>query len=135
MKTSFDLIIGNVYSREELINYFQITDATVNTGVFRPKGYNSIWLFITEKKTPDRTQYIDFLNGNDLIWDGQTSGRTDHLIISHKMNNDELLVFYRREKDEFSHSAFRYEGPFIYISHSGNGPSHFNLKRDIQNQL
>jgi hypothetical protein len=60
------LVSGRVYSRGELREIFDITDATINTGVFRPKGHASIWLFVTEEKTADRTQYKDLLEGDVL---------------------------------------------------------------------
>jgi hypothetical protein len=62
---------------------FDTRDATINTGVFRPKGYQSIWLFVTENKTKGSPQYTDLLYENLLYWDGQTEGHTDHHIISH----------------------------------------------------
>ena len=98
MRTSEHLQVGRVYSRQDLRDKFGIRDATLNNGVFRPKGHDSVWLFITETKTPDRTQYRDALNGDELEWDGQNSGRTDRLVIDHKVLGLELLVFYRRQK-------------------------------------
>jgi hypothetical protein len=130
MKTSTFLTVGNVYSRVELADRFEITDATLNTGIFRPLGHESVWLFVTEKKTPDRTQYRDHLDGNDLSWDGQTSGRKDALIINHEAEGLELLLFYRGSKTEYDNYGFRYEGPFRYISHKGSKPAHFLLRRD-----
>lgn len=127
MKTSDHLKAGSIYSRKRLREMFGITDATINTGVFHPKGHNSIWLFITEEKEPDRTRYYDELKGDLLEWDGQTMGRTDDKIITHANNGLELLVFYRKEKNEHPHSGFRYLGPFHYMLHSGAKPTHFIL--------
>jgi hypothetical protein len=129
MKTSSILTVGNVYSRVELADRFGITDATLNTGTFRPPGHDSVWLFVTEKKTPDRTQYNDYLDGNDLSWDGQTAGRKDALVVNHEAEGLELLLCYRESKKEFANYGFRYEGPFRYISHDGSKPSHFLLRR------
>jgi hypothetical protein len=129
MKTSTALRLGNVYSRVELADRFGITDATLNTGIFQPTGHESVWLFVTEKKTPDRTQYRDHLDGNNLSWDGQTSGRKDALIINHETEGLELLLFYRESKTEFDNYGFRYEGPFRYVSHEGSKPAHFLLRR------
>jgi 5-methylcytosine-specific restriction enzyme A len=97
--------------------------------VFRPSGHESIWLFVTEDKDPDRTQYHDELKGDTLYWDGQTSGRTDDWIISHAAEGLEILVFYRKSKRQFSNYGFVYEGPFNYVSHSGGNPAHFVLQR------
>lgn len=129
MLSSQTLEIGKVYTREELRSKFGITDATINTGVFQPAGHESIWLFITQNKTSDRTQYSDNLDGDDLQWDGQTEGRKDDLIIEHAQKGLELLVFYRRQKYEHDGAAFRYEGPFDYVSHAGSHPAHFHLRR------
>ena len=54
------------------MSQFTIKDATINTGIFQPKGHDSVWLFVTEQKTPDRTQYVDRLDGDELRWEGQT---------------------------------------------------------------
>jgi hypothetical protein len=129
MKTSSVLTVGKVYSRIELVDRFGIKDATLRTGIFRPPGHESVWLFVTEKKTPDRTQYRDHLDGDDLSWDGQTSGRKDALIVGHEVEGLELLVFYRESKNEFGNYGFRYEGPFRYVSHEGSKPAHFLLRR------
>ncbi len=108
---------------------FSIRDATINTGTFRPKGHDSVWMFVTENKTPDRTQYYDHLDHDVLHWDGQTQGRTDHWIIGHKAKGLELLLFYRKSKSEYPGAGFRYEGPFEYVSHQGKHPTRFILRR------
>lgn len=129
MFASSSLEVGHIYSREDLRTLFTISDATLNTGIFAPNGYNSIWLFVTEKKSADRTQYADRLIGDTLYWDGQTAGRKDETIIKHEQNRFELLVFYRTSKTEHSGAGFRYEGRFRYISHTGAQPTHFVLER------
>lgn len=118
-----------IYTRKDLRQLFDIKDATLNNGIFRPKGYDSVWLFVTEQKTSDRTQYVDSLTGDILGMQGQLMGRTDHLVREHKDRGLELLVFYRREKYEHSGAGFRYEGAFSYESDSGSGPTAFVLKR------
>jgi hypothetical protein len=95
MFTSEQLTEGEIYTRNDLREQFNIKDATINTGVFRPSGYQSIWLFVTEQKTKDMPQLHDRLEGDTLHWDGQPWGRTDKLIIEHAANGYELLVFYR----------------------------------------
>lgn len=129
MRTSDQLRVTGIYSRARLRELFHITDTTINTGIFQPTGHESVWLFVTEKKTPDRTQYVDKLEGDVLEWDGQMSGRKDDLIIGHRDRGLELLVFHRREKYEFPDAGFRYEGQFEYESHRGNKPAHFRLRR------
>jgi hypothetical protein len=51
MLTSEQLVVGNVYTRNELKAKFNIRDSTINTGVFRPKGHDSIWLSRTKKSS------------------------------------------------------------------------------------
>lgn len=127
--TSDRLTEGEIYPREELVEMFGIVDSTVNTGVFRPKGSRSIWLFVTRDKTNDRTQYKDNLEGDLLHWEGQTSGRTDPKIVEHEANGDELLVFYRDSKRQHPKAGFRFEGQFRYLSHKPGKPSAFLLQR------
>lgn len=117
-KSSDSLELMKVYSREELKSAFQITDATIKNGIFKPKDISSIWLFITEEKTTDRTQYIDLFDGQTLQFEGQTKGRTDGLIINHEHEGNEIVVFYRKKKREFPNYGFRYLGRFYYHSHT-----------------
>ncbi|MDZ5741126.1 HNH endonuclease [Pseudomonas asiatica] len=121
---------GAIYTREDLRVLFDIKDATLNTGIFRPKGYDSVWLFITEHKTSDRTQYVDALLGDTLHMQGQRMGRTDALISDHRQRGLELLLFYRKAKYEYPHAGFKYEGIFTYQRHSGSTPTSFVLSRN-----
>jgi len=127
--TSRDLVRGDLYSREDLTTAYRISDATVNTGVYRPPGKKSIWLFVTEIKGLDKTQYVDKLVGDTLTWQGQTSGRTDRVISDHAKNGDELVVFYRKHKSAFPGYGFRYEGTFRFESQNGTRPTTFVLSR------
>jgi hypothetical protein len=131
MFTSGRLVEGNIYTRKDLGDMFDTRDATINTGVFRPKGYQSIWLFVTENKTKGSPQYTDLLYENLLYWDGQTEGHTDHHIISHVSKGFEILLFYRAKKREFPHGGFRYEGRFSYVKHEGSRPTQFILERVV----
>ena len=69
--TSERLAINTVYKRDDLRSLFGITDATPNTGVFRPRCR---------------------LEGETFFWRGQTSGRTDSLIIEHQVRGLELSI-------------------------------------------
>ena len=129
MKTSEHLTVSEIYTRKELKAMFKITDSNLNNGVFRPKGHDSIWIFVTKEKSADRTQYVDELIGDTLSWDGQTSGRTDPWIVEHRVNGRELLLFYRESRSEYPGAGFRYEGVFEYVSHMPGHPSHFILRR------
>jgi len=92
MQTSTDLEEGHIYTRHELREKYEIVAASLNNGIFRPKGHSSIWLFVTERKSADRTQYVDLLKGDTLYWDGQSSGRSDQLIIEHEQRGLEIIV-------------------------------------------
>jgi hypothetical protein len=129
IKTSSSLHVGEVYSRNKLKELFQISDATINNGIFRPKDHDSVWLFVTEEKQEDRTQYTDRLVGDTLTIQGQTQGRTDTLIQDHKSKGLELLLFHRMKKDTYPAFGFRYEGEFSYIGQEGAKPATFTLSR------
>ena len=122
------LKIGGIYSRKLLREIFPTSDATLNTGVFKPKSYSSVWLFVTRKKAPNQPKYVDYLSGKTLHWQGQTSGKSDQMIIDHKTRDLELLLFYREEPKQYSDSGFRYLGPVEYMSHSPGHPSSFKLR-------
>jgi hypothetical protein len=126
---SNQLIEGNIYTRAKLAEILESNDATINTGIFQPRGYDSILLFVTEKKAADRTQYVDQLDGDRLYWQGQIAGRKDTLITTHEQQRLEILLFYRSAKSEYPGSGFRYEGRFRYCSHSTGQPTSFILER------
>lgn len=129
MFTSSKLRQGEIYTRDQLKQMFTINDQTLYTGIFRPKDCDSIWLFITERKSGGMTEYHDMLKGDTLRWEGQTSGRKDEIFISHERKGLELLVFYRTTKTEYPGAGFRYEGRFRYVSHMGAEPTRFTLQR------
>jgi hypothetical protein len=125
------LMRGNIYTRNDLRELFEIRDATLNNGVFHFRERRGVWLFVTENKQADREQYVDKLVGDILYWQGQRMGRTDSLIIDHKRTGENLLVFYRRAKYEFDSAGFKYEGIFEYVNHSGGRPTSFVLRRAV----
>jgi len=104
------------------MSLFGIADATIRNGIFKPKTLESVWLFITEQKTSDRTQYQDQLTGDVLYMEGQTARRTDRMVIDHKALGLELLVFHRKRRLEYAKHGFRYEGSFQYESHRATDP-------------
>jgi hypothetical protein len=83
-RASERLTVGAVYTRKQLAEQFGITRCDPQHRVFQPKGFSSVWLFVTEKKTPDRRLYEDRLDGDTLHWQDQSSRRTDDLIIDHQ---------------------------------------------------
>ncbi|HEX6540832.1 MAG TPA: hypothetical protein VF040_03680 [Ktedonobacterales bacterium] len=126
---SHQLTDGYIYTRAELSALLGTIDATIYTGIFQPKGYDSILLFVTGRKSTDRTQYTDRLDGDVLYWQGQMAGRKDALIMDHEIKGIELLVFYRNAKNEHPGSGFTYAGRFRYCSHSVGQPTNFILER------
>lgn len=54
MFTSEQLVEGNIYTRQELQEKFNIQDATIRNGIFKPRTHLSIWLFVTEQKAKER---------------------------------------------------------------------------------
>jgi hypothetical protein len=122
------LVEGQVYTRAELSALIGTKDATIFTGIFQPRDYDSILLFITEQKSADRTQYVDWLDGDTLYWQGQSAGRKDLLIIGHETQRLEILVFYRGAKNDYAGSGFRFEGRFRYRAHSAGQPTNFVLE-------
>jgi hypothetical protein len=129
MFSSEKLREGDIYSRRDLGKIFETQDATINTGIFPLPYYHAILLFITEDKAKDKTQYNDILERDLLLWDGQTKGLKDKLIIDHEKNGMEILVFYRKSKNEYEQYGFKYEGRFRYVSYTGSQPAHFVLQR------
>lgn len=130
IRTSDHLVRGDLYTRKDLRERFQVNDATLNTGVFRPKGHDSVWLFVTINKQADRTQYEDSLDGDVLSWQGQSKGGTDRLIIEHVENGLELVLFFRVSKTQHPGAGFSYEGTFEYERHAAGGPpTNFTLVR------
>lgn len=132
--TSTQLVVGETYTRDGLRELFGITDATLNNGIFRPKNTRSVWLFVTEEKTPDRVQYTDHLDEDVLLMQGQTEGRTDHLLTDQAVNGLELLVFHRMKKYEHAGAGFKFLGPFHYIRSFGHRPTSFVLTRETGRQ-
>jgi len=118
---------GHVYTRDDLRALFAITASSINNGIFKPAAYDSVWIFVTEHKTADRTQYDDVLIDDVLNMEGQTQGATDYLIREHVVRGLELLLFYRTKKYEHPGAGFTYKGKFLYQSDEGSGPTKFTL--------
>lgn len=126
------LQVGDVYSRNQLGEMLGVAGSAMGSGVFRRKGTNSVLLFVTARKSADRTQYADRLDGDILHWEGPEKRGPDQMVIDHGTRGLELLLFYRERKNEFPAYGFRYEGPFDYLSHrtpDGDGPTSFVLSR------
>jgi putative restriction endonuclease len=60
------LVVGNIYTREDLKYLFTLADARIKTGVFRPRENQSMWLFVTEDKTNGRRHYKNTLGDTPI---------------------------------------------------------------------
>ncbi len=127
--------LGETYTRERISKMLRTKDANIRNGVFRPSGKDFVLLFVTEKKTRDRTPYNDALNDEILFWDGQNSGKTDRLIIDHASIGLQLLLMYRSTRKARPDYSFVYFGRLAYIKHEGRNPAHFQLKLTDANDL
>lgn len=123
------LVEGAVYARKQLRRMFGITAASLNNGVFAVPDTASILLFPTEKKTKDRVQFVDRLEGDTLRWQGQPKGGSDLMLIEHEARGLEILLFYRTRKYQYGGAAFRYEGRFVYTRHRLGPPTNFVFSR------
>jgi len=123
------LTAGAIYSRADLAELMGYQPKALETGIFTPRRYASVLLFITKHKTADRTQYVDELDGDDLYFDSQTKGRLDPKMIEHVDRGLEILVFYRETRKEYPRSGFRFEGVFDYVSHKPGPPNRFHIRK------
>lgn len=123
------LRVGSVYSRQALGELLGYGVKALETGIFTPRRYSSVLLFITKRKTADMTAYVDELDGDDLHFDSQTKGRLDHKLIEHQRLGLEILVFSREHRQEHPGYGFRFEGCFNYVDHRPGQPNRFHLRR------
>jgi hypothetical protein len=94
-----------------------------------PEQIRSYQVYLTNERKLGVVSISVATSALRLYMEGQTRGRTDSLIIEHRMRGLELLLFYREDKFEYEHASFRFEGVFKYISHQGSQPTKFHLAR------
>jgi putative restriction endonuclease len=73
---SEQLVEGQPYTRTELRQLFDTTDTSIETTVFRPSGYDSVWLFITRETASDpqyQSQLVDTMLKQALAISGASS--------------------------------------------------------------
>lgn len=116
------------YTRAELRQLFNTADASIEADVFRPSGYDSVWLFITREAATDPQFQSRLLDKNTLFWSGQLT-RHNQLVTTHESRGLELLVFYRESQTQYPGAGFGYLGRFEYQSHIGTSPALFTLAR------
>jgi putative restriction endonuclease len=119
--------IGSQYDRDYLAEKLGYrTRQAISRGVITPNKKNIIILFVTKEKASDATQYIDYIDGDLLFWEGETSHSNDKRIINSAANNDSVHLFYR----EIHHRPFIYKGTIELVSSeiANNKPSSFVFK-------
>lgn len=125
---SEQLVEGQPYTRAELRQLFDTTDTTIETTVFRPSGYDSVWLFITREAASDPQYQSRLVDTNTLLWSSQL-GRHNQLVLTHESRGLELLLFYRESPTQYADAGFSYIGRFEYQGHTGTSPASFTLTR------
>jgi putative restriction endonuclease len=112
MNMSF-LTIGEKYTRPELAAAWGYeSHHAIGRGVVTPQGEKVIILFVTRLKQESQTQYVDYLSGDLLFWEGQEKHGTDDRVVNAEKAGDEIHLFYR----EVHHSPFEYKGRVFLIS-------------------
>jgi len=114
-RSSSSLELLKTYSREELKDTFQITDAIIRNGIHVPNDTSSVWLFVTEGRSPDGISFRNHFDGQVLQLEGQFKGKIGGLITNHESEGNEIVVLYRRKKRD---PGFRYVGRFSYYAHT-----------------
>ncbi|SNR53076.1 HNH endonuclease [Hymenobacter mucosus] len=125
---SGQLVEEQSYTRAELRQLFDTADTTIETSVFRPSGYDSVWLFITQEASSDPQYQSRLVDTNTLLWSSQL-GRHTQLVLTHESRGLELLVFYRESLTQYVDAGFRYIGRFEYQGHTGTSLASLTLAR------
>lgn len=106
------IVIGGQYDRPTLARLWGYSDwHAIGRGVVTPAGRQSIILFVTREKQHSLTQYVDYLSGDHLFWEGENGHGSDERILRASKRGDMLHLFYR----EMHHSSFEYRGPLVLV--------------------
>ena len=101
------LQVGQEYDRPFLADLWGYKGfQAISRGVITPSGKNFIILFVTKEKQKSLTQYRDYINDNNLHWEGEEKHTSDSRVINAESAKDEIHLFYR----EIHHSPFVYHG-------------------------
>lgn len=120
--------IGEIYSRINLKENFNFKIYHPYSGIYHHKENDSLWLFVTEMKSENQTNYKDKLDGDILEWQGQENQDFYNIrVINHKKDGRKVHLLYREREKEYKNSAFRYEGEFTILSHKRNNTNNYNL--------
>ena len=126
---SDQLAEGQIYTRSQLRGLFNVQGVTLDASVFRPSGFNSVWLFVTAQQSSATVGPTQLVQGNTLVWPCLLDSQAAQLVITHELRGLELLVFYRESDEHFSGAGFTYLGRFEYLSHTGERSIVFHLAR------
>ena len=101
------LQVGQEYDRPFLADLWGYMGfQAISRGVVTPSGTNFIVLFVTKEKQESLTQYNDYIDGNNLHWEGEEKHTSDSRVINAQSVKDEIHLFYR----DIHHSPFVYHG-------------------------
>lgn len=127
-RSSGSLELLKVYSREELRDRFHTTDTIIKNGIHTPQDTSSVWLFVTEERSPDGISFRNHFDGKVLQLERHFKGRIGGLITNHESEGNEIVVLYRRKRRD---PGFRYVGRFSYLTHTSGqfigDPARFTL--------
>jgi putative restriction endonuclease len=102
------LRIGALYTRPQLAKLWSYKGyEALSRGVITPTNRPDILLFVTRQKQRQLTQYQDFLNGDNLHWEGEEKHGSDKRIALAHEKGEMIHLFYR----DVHHTPFRYQGP------------------------
>jgi len=108
------LQIGSEYDRPFLSDLWGYKSyAAISRGVVTPSGSKYIILFVTRDKQNSLTQYNDYIEGNQLFWEGEEKHGSDKRITNAAYNGDEIHLFYR----VIHRSPFTYHGQLEMTDH------------------
>lgn len=115
MAVSFEkLQVGREYDRPFLADQWGYKGfQAISRGVVTPVGSSVVVLFVTKKKQEALTQYNDYIDGDNLHWEGEEKHTSDNRIINASEANDEIHLFYR----EIHHSPLVYYGEIFLKEH------------------
>ena len=116
------------YTRAELKQLFGFSDTSLETGVFRPSGYNSVWLFVTALPSTDGQPTTQLVDEDTITWVSAGGARSHQLVVTHELRGLELLIFYREAATPLA-AGFRYLGQFEYQRSTISSPAILTLTR------
>lgn len=121
------LVQGGLYTRPELAALWGYRSyEALGSGVFTPRGAKTIVLFVTRRKQQSSTAYEDYISGDRLLWEGQTSHRSDLRVARAAQNGESIHLFFR----DVHHTPFRYHGQVLltFFRERRDGPSRFEFQ-------